>query len=1111
MALVGPLGRYLLPLAVVAVLIASFASCGADALDAAGDGTNLGQPTPEACATPNEGCPCPTAGATAECGHVKQQSGDYVACSMGTRTCNGGSWGPCVGSNIVTKTISPSFGGGGVGTQAVTQGPCPTTGPNANPCDPYCNQVIDDSGISIAPAATNCQYYEPADRSASYAAIATSHKANPGNPGPPASCTGGTTDNCGHDARCVGGTCQFYTAGQTGACVGSWDLTFATPCDNGGVDTLVVCNRGTVPANTGTVSGVMTAASLQGRSTTVSLYKSPVSSPRLGTCTIDLANTPIAAGTCRSIPMATACPGADLTSGTAPISRTIQWNMPDWTVTGDPARVAGECNTANNFTVWTRGSLLACQGVGCGSGSGVSLQTTGNGDSTCEPGPQLHATGTNVCTTANQYTVCQQDFRCVNPGTTSSQCVWNGGQGWFDPNVAGVDLTVGHPCTSPADVFPVCNRGSGTVPPGTPINIHVGGSSPLPNSCAPGPITCTMPAPSTGLGPGKCFNVTCNVAGNTYAAVSMTGVAEAPGLCANNQTYAKTNSSPNCASCTACDTRISGKVFDPSAGTPAVTYVNNLPLAGITVFQPSGALTPLTDGVACDTCAGVTSPSVTKAVTDATGSFTLSGVTPGPATRVVVQSGRWRREITVPVTACVNNTPADGTFRMPRSRTDGLGNVANIPKTAIATGNQESLECMLLRLGIAPTEIQRRVGSADAHRFQLYRATNGMRTSPVQPDISTLLNQATINEYSAVILDCDGGANQNGFSDNATAAQRTVLRNYVDLGGRLFVDHFSGYYALRSAEFPITATDTGGNVPSATPATGRVNVGTYPQQLFSDWLTTVGATFSPQWIQITEARRNFSTPRPGTVEWIAGRNNNGWGTGAPPSAPTNASDYTLSYSFETPFGGTCGGGGTGRTIYNNMHVSPGRCLNGSSGQACTGYFPTDCRLNTALNPEERALIYQFYQLTACQLGGEPPPPPPNAVAVTEITRDFEGTCPAGTAPVWQFWRWQSVTPPGTSVVFRAATADTQADLPAGPAAPAAPISVGAGTASGATVAAPNWASDANTIDWHLANDPAGRGGSSKRWLRIYMRFNPIGAVAPSLTGFRQDYSCVPAE
>src|SRR5690606_18589139 len=120
----------------------------------------------------------------------------------------------------------------------------------------------------------------------------------------------------------------------------------------------------------------------------------------------------------------------------------------------------------------------------------------------------------------------------------------------------------------------------------------------------------------------------------------------------------------------------------------------NLPLAGVTVFQPSGALTKFTDGVACDSCASLDSPSITKSITDASGAFTLYNVTPGN-TRIVVQSGRWRREITVPVSACVTNQPAAGTFRMPRNQKDGNGNVADIPKIAIVTGNQESLACLM--------------------------------------------------------------------------------------------------------------------------------------------------------------------------------------------------------------------------------------------------------------------------------------------------------------------------------------------------------------------------------------------------------------------------------
>ena len=94
-------------------------------------------------------------------------------------------------------------------------------------------------------------------------------------------------------------------------------------------------------------------------------------------------------------------------------------------------------------------------------------------------------------------------------------------------------------------------------------------------------------------------------------------------------------------------------------------------------------------------------------------------MTPGTNIPIVVQSGRWRRRIALNVTACTNNTPAAGTFRMPKNRTDGLGGVADIPKIAVEMGSEEVLECGLLKFGIDPNEILPRTGSADAHRIQL--------------------------------------------------------------------------------------------------------------------------------------------------------------------------------------------------------------------------------------------------------------------------------------------------------------------------------------------------------------------------------------------------------
>ncbi|MGD0525634.1 MAG: WSC domain-containing protein [Polyangiaceae bacterium] len=90
-------------------------------------------------------------GQTVDCGNVVQQSGNYVTCSEGTRTCGTGGWGECVGQFTTTKQIP---NGGGLQLQGLNAStPCVN-----DPCDPECNTFIDnpvgldagvDSGITI--------------------------------------------------------------------------------------------------------------------------------------------------------------------------------------------------------------------------------------------------------------------------------------------------------------------------------------------------------------------------------------------------------------------------------------------------------------------------------------------------------------------------------------------------------------------------------------------------------------------------------------------------------------------------------------------------------------------------------------------------------------------------------------------------------------------------------------------------------------------------------------------------------------------------------------------------------------------------------------------------
>ena len=49
---------------------------------------------------------CEVEGAQLACGKVTEVHGDYVYCSDGYRTCQGGQWGPCRGTRFVTAPAS---------------------------------------------------------------------------------------------------------------------------------------------------------------------------------------------------------------------------------------------------------------------------------------------------------------------------------------------------------------------------------------------------------------------------------------------------------------------------------------------------------------------------------------------------------------------------------------------------------------------------------------------------------------------------------------------------------------------------------------------------------------------------------------------------------------------------------------------------------------------------------------------------------------------------------------------------------------------------------------------------------------------------------------------
>jgi hypothetical protein len=148
-------------------------------------------------------------------------------------------------------------------------------------------------------------------------------------------------------------------------------------------------------------------------------------------------------------------------------------------------------------------------------------------------------------------------------------------------------------------------------------------------------------------------------------------------------------------------TTVSGTVFDPGC---------NVPLANITVYQPTGALIALPDGVACDSCASITSPYSSVTSTDANGNFTLPVTPTAGSANIVMQSGRWRREVAATgLTSGVNNpiSVADcavnsNTCYACNTRLPQTHNEGNIPLLALEMGypgggNKDPFECVMAK------------------------------------------------------------------------------------------------------------------------------------------------------------------------------------------------------------------------------------------------------------------------------------------------------------------------------------------------------------------------------------------------------------------------------
>ncbi|MGH7298369.1 MAG: hypothetical protein ACRELB_25745 [Polyangiaceae bacterium] len=449
------------------------------------------------------------------------------------------------------------------------------------------------------------------------------------------------------------------------------------------------------------------------------------------------------------------------------------------------------------------------------------------------------------------------------------------------------------------------------------------------------------------------------------------------------------------ASCSgsASDTTITGTVYDPAG---------NLPLYNVYVYIPNSTPAPITPGnPTCTPCEAPASGSpIIGTSTGPDGKFTLvkgpsdswgvpAGDNGGKGIPLVIQTGKWRKQLVIPsVTKCAVND-LDATFnagsgkarklRLPANSSEG-----DMPLMAFTSGCDPA-ECFLRHMGIDDSEFVAPTAPAPApfpgttpgaghvRFYTAYDDQNGPNASAVSGGNTPAdtykwwTDSKNLLAYDIIFNACECNPYDRG------AGAYGAMDVYLKGGGRLFTTHYYGNWFI-----PTTGTADLQSVASwasVMPNGWQGNAGdseadavdqSFPKGVaYAQWLQDNAISTSLGNITLSDLRDDILSPKPAgcaanqsclSTRWIY-----------------NPGDQHPRYlSFNTPVGEDatkqCG-----RAVYSDVHLS---------GVSDDQTFPAECSDPSIDNPpghsvNEKALEFLFFDLSSCVQNDNQPPPPPN--------------------------------------------------------------------------------------------------------------------------------------
>jgi hypothetical protein len=458
-------------------------------------------------------------------------------------------------------------------------------------------------------------------------------------------------------------------------------------------------------------------------------------------------------------------------------------------------------------------------------------------------------------------------------------------------------------------------------------------------------------------------------------------------------------------------TSITGVVYDPAGA---------LPLYDVYVYIPSSTPDAIDPGnPACTPCeAPASGGPIIGTLTNEQGQFTLVqpsagsyGVPSGTNIPLVIQTGKWRKQVTIAsVTACAATaipnpaTPATGKLRLPANSSEG-----DMPIIAFTSGCDPA-ECFLRHIGIsdsefvpptAPLPVAWTVAAANpaiptpggAGHVRFYtgydntagggggRGGGGTPPSasmvtggePVASTYAWWASSANLLENDIVFNACECNPNDRG--PTAYAAMDT----YLNGGGRVFATHF--YYNWFEPAPPATNdlfSVASWRNPGLTPMNAATSTEadtidqTFPKgAAFATWLQDNAITTTLGSITLGDIRDDVNSVLPAGCEAAGTCLATQWIYTTTPAAGLNAGSRYISFNtpVAAPVASQCG-----RAVFSDVHLS-GTSNNATFPMECTNPDPNGTHVTN-----EKALEFLFFDLSSCVQSESPdagvavPPP-----------------------------------------------------------------------------------------------------------------------------------------